>query len=115
MVHPVGMDLAWATGFLDGEGAFYTRLHTGRRARYYSNIRVEANQKAPELLHGLVQLFGGKVAAHKAVWRWYVSGPRAAGVMMTLYSFPILSAKRKKQIRKALVDWKAHNAVNQYA
>jgi hypothetical protein len=88
------LDMAWAAGFLEGEGAF-TSPH-----------RVDARQVDREPLDRLLGMFGGRICVVKATERWntchhwYTSGSRARGIMMTLY--PLLSARRQEQIRKAL-------------
>jgi len=93
-------DLAWAAGFLEGEGSF--RLNGNSQ-------RVSAVQVNLEPLFELVQLFGGIVQENRLkdvrdrqpIGEWRVSGARARGVMFTLY--PFLSAKRQRQIKKALL------------
>jgi len=91
-------------GFLEGEGSF---------DRSGGSSRISAHQVNREPIDWLLDLFGGAAkryhpkqsATHKSqpspVWNWYVSGSRARGVMMTIYS--LMSAKRKEQIRRALV------------
>ena len=95
---PTDLDIAWTTGFLEGEGSFDS---TGTTAR------VSAGQVQKEPLERLLAFFGGslrprksKVPTQKDQWIWTVCGARARGVMMTLYS--LMSPRRQEQISKAL-------------
>jgi hypothetical protein len=87
---PTIRDLAWAAGFIEGEGSFPS---TG-------NIFV--SQVNPDPLVRLLEMFGGTVRRinNQAIWRWVVSGSRARGIMLTLY--PLMSDERKRQIKKAI-------------
>lgn len=100
---PTTRALEWASGFLEGEGCF---RNTG------STELVEAKQVNREPLERLLALFGGKLlfasmeyARRRGVrandiWIWKICGGRARGVMLTLCG--LLSAKRRRQIAKAL-------------
>lgn len=95
-------DLGWAAGFLEGEGCFWSG--TG------GTITAAAAQVNPEPIAKLLVLFGGRATKRtnkhgvlgdkgNDLWWWEVYGARARGVMLTLY--PLLSQKRKDQIKKA--------------
>lgn len=100
-IRPTTRELAWAAGFLEGEGSFNLKCS-----------RVGAPQVEREPLERLHRLFGGRIcpkpvgAARRLgiraqdAWYWYVNGPRARGVMLTLYT--LLSTKRRAQIRASL-------------
>lgn len=97
-------ELYWAAGFLEGEGSFYSSCQG-------YGTKVDAYQVDTESLHRLVGLFGGAIRgprvrgpARKPIYYWRVFGPRAAGVMMTLYS--LMSVKRKAQIHPVLSRFK---------
>lgn len=89
---PTVRDLEWAAGFIEGEGSFPNMKHP----------RVCVTQKNLEPLQRLVRLFGGRIYSVKnRDWAiWQISGPRARGVMMTLYS--LMSKRRRGQIRLML-------------
>lgn len=98
-------DIAWAAGFLEGEGSFMT----SRTCPY-----VECAQVQREPLERLHALFGGTISFHQrkdkpAAWqdfyRWTLYGNASAGVMMTL--FILMSPKRQEQIRNVIEAWKA--------
>lgn len=98
---PTYGDIRQAAGFLEGEGSFL----------YASTPKVAGYQKDPEYLVVLQRMFGGRVhqpqwtsKPEKIVWRWDISGSRAAGAMMTLYQF--MSTRRKESIRQALDQWR---------
>lgn len=103
-------DLAWAAGFLDGEGCFF-RHCKGREARglgYTVALEAAQVQKWPlELLH---TMFGGSLSIYHQrskqgeYWKWRVYGPRAAGIMMTLYC--LLSPKRQSEIMATVKPWR---------
>lgn len=94
---PTTRDLEWAAGFLEGEACF-------RRTSTSENISV--SQVDAEPVVRLLEIFGGRalklprIQPHNDVWIWSISGARARGVMLTLYS--LLGQRRKQQIQKAL-------------
>ena len=98
-VQPRLRDLAWAAGFLEGEGSFSK-----------GSNRVSASQCQREPLDRLAEMFGGTVRERKdrterpwhqqQIHQWDVSGSRARGVMMTIYLF--MSPRRRSQIRASL-------------
>lgn len=88
-------DLAWAAGVYEGEG------HV--RGREGDTIQVQIVQKDRWLLDRLVQLFGGAIYGphgHSGCFNWYVSGVRARGFVLTIFTF--LSPRRREQARQAL-------------
>lgn len=98
-------ELAWAAGFLEAEGCF-----SGANGQPLQ-IQVPQVQRWP--LEKLVSILGGQLSysvqspkrrRQQSIWRWYVAGPRAAGIMMMLWVF--LSPKRKREIVGALDIWK---------
>jgi hypothetical protein len=109
---PTVRDLAWAAGFLEGEGSFQSMRGQWKDKVYYSPC-VRASQMEKEPLQFLVEIFGGTLKQYsnrgfkkRKCWAWGAYGSRARGIMMTLYG--MLSAKRQTQIRKALADHKNH-------
>lgn len=97
------VDLAWAAGFLEGEGSF--GINGG-------SARVTAAQVQKEPLDRMHRLFGGHLwlkqpngVGNQPIWVWYVNSRRSAAVMMTLYSF--MSPKRKLEIEFALSEWRS--------
>lgn len=106
--HPSAKDIAWAAGFLEGEGSF---THTGTAER------VSASQVDTEPLHRLQRLFGGKLSGRtnqrgfglfgnpaQYIHRWTVNSARARGVALTVYTF--LSARRQEQVKAMLAKFK---------
>lgn len=96
------VQLAWAAGFLEGEGSFNCN---------HGSAVVQASQVQREPLDRLRTLFGGSIWSKKPVgvgkqdiWVWYLTTSRSAQVMMTLYAF--MSPRRKTQIEQALAKWK---------
>jgi hypothetical protein len=91
-IAPSAVDIAWAAGFLEGEGAF---VHAGR------GIRVKAVQVNEEPLHKLQRIFGGKIYKQKIYgsrqqsFLWVVNGRMAEQVIKLIYD--TLSARRQRQ------------------
>ncbi len=98
---PISMrELGWVAGFLEGEGCFPKSKSTG--------IVVQQVQREP--LERLQRLFGGRVYELKRtrgndIHQWYLHGPTARGLMMTLYT--LMSPRRKEQIAARLASWRA--------
>lgn len=93
---PSGKMLAWAAGFLGGEGNFRDNATT---------TVITASQVNREPVQRLLEMFGGSLRFTRnkqwsPTWVWAACGMRARGIAMTLYVF--MSAKRQTQIRRAL-------------
>lgn len=105
-VSPTVADLAWAAGFVEGEGTFVPLRATLRNGERRSYARMVAYQNNVEPLLKLQRMFGGVIRRFErkhgteTAGTWSVNGARARGVMFTLFSF--LSAKRRQQVRVAL-------------
>jgi hypothetical protein len=103
--HPTLRDITWAAGIFEGEGC---AAKNGIRSGEF----VGVTQKERWLCDRMRALFGGtvKVTKRKEAWRgdgkvseywhWSLSGARARGFMMTIYTF--LSPRRKEQIKWVL-------------
>lgn len=108
---PTLMDLAWAAGFIEGEGCY------GRSGGTHNSQteRIQVAQKDPECLLRLQAMFGGRIGRQKSCYKnlivkpddppdaisyWIATGPRARGVMLTMY--PFMSQRRRAGIRKAM-------------
>lgn len=99
---PTTEEVAWAAGFLEGEGSFQRRAGM--------SLRVQATQATTEPLLRLQKLFGGRirkearrhpsVLSKKTIFRWTAYGILAEQVMQSVH--PWLSARRKEQIDKCL-------------
>jgi hypothetical protein len=91
---PTEIDIAWAAGFLEGDGYFGRNLTTST---------VEATQKEIEPLKQLQELFGGSLGEiHRqginktTYFRWRVSGQKAMALANDMFKY--MSPKRKNQI-----------------
>lgn len=101
-------NIEWLAGFLEGEGSF----QAGGSVR--TTPVVTAMQVQREPLERVQAILGGKISMwlrkkknpnHNDASRWGLYGGNAAGVMMMLY--PLMSPKRKEQITKAIMAWRA--------
>lgn len=108
-VAPSMMDIAWAAGFIEGEGSISRTIPgKGHGATELLNVR----QMIREPLEKLQKFFGGTISVvhpkttgiiggvPKPINNWGVSGSLARGVMMTIYTF--MSTRRRQQIERAL-------------
>jgi hypothetical protein len=96
---PTVADIAWAAGFLEGEGNF--DINHRKLGKHASHV-VRATQKNLEPLYRLQRFLGGSITTRRkdgyGEWRTY--GVRARGIMLTLFSF--LSAKKRSNVVAAL-------------
>lgn len=95
------LHLAWAAGFLEGEGSF--------AGPFGPNITAAQVQREP--LDRLASLFGGRIYSRKTggfstqpIWIWKLTSHRSVQVAMTLYV--LMSPKRQGEIRDALDRWR---------
>lgn len=107
---PTLLEVAWAAGFMEGEGSFYAvKVVNGRRAVGHY---VCATQKQAEPLERLQRLFGGKlhtrVKPEGTYTYWQLCGPQAMGVAMTLYT--LMSPKRQEQISAMIISWRERDS-----
>lgn len=115
-------DIAWAAGFLEGEGYFgltppHRRRAETQRVRRYA--RITCRQMEREALDRLQDLFGGTICrieqpknllSPNPIWDWNLTGAGARGVMMTLFTF--LTRHRRAPITKALASDTARCSVS---
>ena len=104
--HPSILDIAFVAGFYEGEGCCG---QDHNRASFHVTI----GQNDYEKVQWLKRFFGGHISdGHtpkgKVFYSWRLSGGRARGFLMTIYSF--LSLRRKQRIREALDRWRCHSA-----
>lgn len=98
---PSVIDIAWAAGIFEGEGSISGSIGLG----------VHVVQKDRWLLDRFARLFGGSVSRRASenprsgqpleVHHWRLSGVRAHGFALTVFSF--LSPRRRAQVRRAFV------------
>ena len=92
---PTTADLQWAAGFMEGEGCF-TNCGTHKHPTCY----VSASQKELGPLTKLAGMFGGRITKYPTINRWRITGARARGVMLTLYT--LMCTRRRGQIVRSL-------------
>jgi hypothetical protein len=96
-------DIYWIAGFLEGDGCFCKNNTT-------QEIRV--TQKDPWVCYKLKEMLGGSISGQTKqglskgnyYYRWSCNGPRARGIMMTVYS--LVSPRNQERIRRMLNVWK---------
>ena len=95
------IELAWAAGFLEGEGSFLN----------YGSPCVTAAQVHPEPIERINRIFPGTVSqrkthgfSDKTITVWKAKSGLSIEIMMTLYT--LMSPKRKGEIDACLDRWK---------
>jgi hypothetical protein len=97
---PTAIEIAWAAGIYEGEGSCITN-HSDKG---YASFVVSVNQKDPELLYRMREMFGGSIklcnrkfnGVIRPIYHWKICGDRARAFIFTIY--PFLTARRKEQI-----------------
>lgn len=97
---PTTTDLAWAAGFLEGEGSF--QKSNGTQGVCASQVQRDPLERLQNLLGGQIYVVREADSRNQRVYRWAVSGARARGIMMTLFTF--MSPRRREQITCALLS-----------
>jgi hypothetical protein len=89
------LDLAWAAGFLDGEGCLTVQECTKRGAvRPQYQALIDAAQVTPLPLDRLVALFGGQVRPYRKAFYWRLYNAKTVPVCEQL--LPYLVGKRRQ-------------------
>lgn len=84
------LKLAWAAGFIDGEGCISVQNCTARgqvRLQYQAFVDVSQTKVAP--LDELVMLFGGHVRPYRDAFYWRLYGEKAAVVVRQILPYVI--------------------------
>jgi hypothetical protein len=113
---PRQIDLAWAAGFMDGEGCFgLARANKRKRGPDWYRVRASVTQHGapaviPEVLLRLHRVLGGlgRIERHGDIddFKWLVEGDAdVAKVLRTLE--PYLGALKSEEARKALEAFRA--------
>lgn len=97
--HPTNIDIAWAAGIWEGEGNCCSTSWS-KEGQKHTTTKIVVTQKDPWLLNKLKLLFGGSICKHSFCFQWSITGARARGFIMTIYTF--LSPRRKEQVRNVL-------------
>lgn len=97
-------DVAWAAGFIEGEGS----------VREKRNLSLRVTQVNAEPLEKLQRMFGGTLYTiplrkhYQQQWQWQACGNECAACVMIIYSF--MSLRWKLRIERALAMWKPKRA-----
>lgn len=94
-------DLAWAAGFIDGEGCIQIAKGTTGDGYTYYSLNLTATQLDPEPLEKLRAMFGGSImltnsAARRnnPIWRWQAAPVPALAALVAM--LPYLTVKRRE-------------------
>lgn len=96
---PSQEDIAWAAGFLEGEGCFGAKV---RATGVYGSIN--AGQVNREPLERLQAMFGGSIrpAANGTIFVWAVAGELSRAAVRLVY--PWLSRRRQAQVERSMPE-----------
>jgi hypothetical protein len=94
-------DLHWLAGLVEGEGCY--KAQGGALALQIGMTDRDVIERAARILGTRVYV-QPKTAPRKCIYATVVSGPRAAGWMMTLYS--LMGERRKAKIKECLAAWR---------
>lgn len=111
-------DLGWIVGLLEGEGSFLLQGYRSGGPKVTPSIQLAmtdldvvarageflgGNQEDPKIVRPAGRRTNGE--AYKTIYRWRVSGHRAAEVMEQI--LPHMGERRSARIREILDVWKA--------
>lgn len=104
-------EIAWLAGLLEGEACFMT-VNRRVKDKTYKRIYVQLVMTDKDVMERAGALMGTRVCdvpwhplASKAIYRTAIHGDKAAGPMMTIYSF--MGERRRKKIQECIATWKA--------
>lgn len=95
-------DLYWLAGLVEGEGCY--RAQGGALALQIAMTDRDVIERAAKMLSTRVYV-QEKAVPRQRMYATVVSGPRAAGWMMTLYS--LMGERRRSKIADCLGQWRA--------
>ena len=95
-------DLAWAAGFVDGEGCISTPVRRRDRNRRDYSLSLYVGQVDPRPLQRLQGYFGGTVVSRaswgrgRPIFMWRVSGTTAEAALRTLLPHLMVKAEQAR-------------------
>lgn len=102
-------DIKWLAGWLEGEGSFGLTMNGQRKGASLlisaGTVDLDIAQRVASILDARGVLGPYTYGNNQPLYRIHVSGVKAAGWMMTLYS--LLGTRRRAQVRTALDNWRA--------
>ncbi|HEY5868696.1 MAG TPA: hypothetical protein VI542_24575 [Candidatus Tectomicrobia bacterium] len=96
------IDIAWASGFVEGEG--YFSFNHSYPAIVIRQCNVECLEKLQSLFDGRISSCQMSSLGRQPVFEWVLGGQK--GIALTMSIYPLLSAKRQEQARKIIDGWK---------
>lgn len=100
----------WLAGFLDGEGTF---IYNGSSPRLQViSTDLDLIQRCKREMNVTTNIYNVKryESHHKRAHGLTINGSFAVSWMMTLY--PLMSIRRKSEIREVIEKWKIHRSHN---
>ena len=95
-------DILWLAGLIEGEGSF--------RGAKNGHVGITLGMTDEDIIDRIARIMRGSKATverkqgYKAIFRFEIYGPKAAGWMMTLYT--LMGNRRQAKIRECLKAWK---------
>lgn len=101
------LDIAWCGGFMSADGCFSwnggSRGKGGSPMVSVSQVRQETVKKFADIFGVSVRRNDHKSAKGGEVWVSQIYGPKAIGVMLTLYTY--LSTPKREDVDRVVSKW----------
>ena len=99
------IDIAWAAGFLEGEGCFRWTAPLNQKGKAYGYAEIKASQNERDPLDKLVEIFGGKVrkeikkekSSQGYIYTWQVSADKCISIIGDIYKYMSIRRQNKMQ------------------
>lgn len=105
---PTTAELNWLAGLMEGEG------HFGTSDKRSPRVTIEMTDRdviyRARNLFGATSVYEGRCRSGKPSYRISLTGSRAVGWMMTLYS--LMGERRRRRITEMLAMWRSRPALN---
>ena len=95
-------DIAWAAGFVDGEGCVSQRAQFRSQNRRTYSLSIYVGQVDPRPLYRLSEYFGGNVALRtswkggRPIYMWRVTGAKAEWALRVLLPYLMVKAEQAR-------------------
>lgn len=95
--------MAWAAGFLDGEGSILVGRGVTNGTSIYYSLQLTAAQVDPAPLHRLAALFGGSVYLSRAgrgnqvpIHKWSIAAQKALAALRSLLPYFVVKEREAR-------------------
>lgn len=108
-------DIVWLAGYLEGEGSFCFFNRSGDNS-HLKKFVISVSSTDKDIIERVGKLFNCYVntglyhqkMGYKTTYKSGITGKKAIGWMMTLYS--LMGERRKLQIKKTILEWRGYDS-----